>query len=63
MEQVGQGPAASAGMQVGDVILAVNGDVIRGIDDLRKELNQNNNSVALLVMRGDQKMYIPIKLG
>ncbi len=63
MEQEGQGPAASAGMQVGDVILAVNGDAVRGIDDLRKELNKNSNSVALLVMRGDQKMYVPIKLG
>lgn len=63
VEQVGQGPAAAAGIQAGDVILAVNGDAVRGMDDLRKELNKNSKSVALLVMRGEHKIYVPIKLG
>lgn len=63
VEQVAQGPAALAGIQPGDVILAVNGDQVSSVSDLRKELESTSKSVALLVMRGDAKIYVPVKIG
>lgn len=62
VEQVSKGPAANAGIQPGDVILAVNGDQVKNVSQLQDKLSQNKN-VALLVMRGDSKLYVPIKLG
>ena len=63
VEQVGNGPAAKAGIQPGDVILAVNGGQVSNINELRKELEKNGKNVALLVMRGDSKIYVPVKIG
>lgn len=63
VEQVARGPAANAGIQAGDVILAINGDPLHAVDDLRQALHQKSKSVALLVMRGDSKLYVPVKLG
>lgn len=63
VEQVGHGPAALAGIQPGDVILAVNGDQVSSVNDLRKQLDHNAKNVALLVMRGDTKIYVPVKIG
>lgn len=62
VEQVAQGPAALAGIQPGDVILAVNGDQVSSVSELRKELESPSKSVALLVMRGDAKIYVPVKI-
>lgn len=63
VEDVAKGPAASAGIQPGDVILAVNGDEVKSVTQLRKSLSQNGKNVALLVMRGDSKIYVPVKMG
>lgn len=63
VQEVKQGPAEKAGIQVGDVILAVNGDSIKNIEDLRSEVDKSKKHVALLVMRGDNKLYVPIDLG
>jgi serine protease Do len=62
VEEVGKGPAANAGIQPGDVILAVNGDQVKNVSQLQDKLSQNKN-VALLVMRGDNKIYVPVKIG
>lgn len=63
VEEVGKGPAANAGIQPGDVILAVNGDQVTNVAQLNDKLLHINKNVALLVMRGENKMYVPLKIG
>lgn len=63
VEAVGKGPAAVAGIQAGDVILAVNGDQVKSVSQLQATLQKNGKNVALLVMRGDNKIYVPVKVG
>ncbi|MEZ0209775.1 MAG: DegQ family serine endoprotease [Methylophilus sp.] len=62
VEEVGKGPAANAGIQPGDVILAVNGDQVTSVTQLQEKLVPNNKNIALLVMRGDNKIYVPVKI-
>jgi serine protease Do len=62
VEEVAKGPAATAGIQPGDVILAVNGDQVKNVSQLHDKLSQNGKNVALLVMRGESKIYVPVKI-
>lgn len=62
VEEVAKGPAATAGIQPGDVILAVNGDQVKTVAQLQDKLSQNVKNVALLVMRGESKIYVPVKI-
>lgn len=62
VEQVSKGPAAMAGIQAGDVILAVNGDQVQSVSQLQDKLSQYAKNVALLVMRGENKIYVPVKI-
>lgn len=63
VEQVAEGPAAKAGLQTGDVILAVNGSPVNAVAELQNALKPHRKQVALLVMRGEQTLYVPVKLG
>ena len=63
VENVTDGPAAKAGIQAGDIILAVNGQKVATVDELRSLVDKNQKHLALLVMRGDNKIYVPIQLG
>ena len=56
------GPAARAGVQPGDIVLMAGGKPMRSIDDLRAATSGNGN-VALLVQRGDARVFVPLKLG
>jgi serine protease Do len=56
------GPAAKAGIQTGDVILAVNNQPVTGVDQFRSLLEQSGNRFALLVQRGEGRIYVPIRL-
>jgi serine protease Do len=56
------GAAAKAGVQPGDVILALNNHPVRSVDELRKLLDTSGKHVALLVQREQAKMYVPIDL-
>ncbi len=58
-----QGPAAAAGIQQGDVLLAVNGTALNSVPQLRELLHQHDQQIALLIQRGDQRIYIPVALG
>lgn len=62
VEQVSKGPAAMAGILAGDVILAVNGDQVKSVSQLQEKLSQHAKNVALLVMRGENKIYVPVKI-
>jgi serine protease Do len=65
VEDVAGGPAARSPIQPGDVILAVNQDRFRSLDEFKKLIAQRKKgeSVALLVRRGDSALYVPMELG
>lgn len=56
------GAAARAGIQTGDVILAAGTETISSVDQLRNIANKAKDQIAILVQRGDSKLYVPIKL-
>ncbi len=57
------GPAALAGVQTGDVLLSVNGVPVRNIEQVRGMVAKSARSVALLIQRGDSKIFVPVNLG
>jgi serine protease Do len=58
-----QGPAAEAGLQPGDVVLAANGAPITSVDDLRNAVEKSKGHIALLVKRGDAQIFVPVRVG
>ncbi|HTP61358.1 MAG TPA: DegQ family serine endoprotease [Burkholderiales bacterium] len=56
------GPAARAGMQPGDVVLMAAGKPVQSVQDLRLAAT-GSGSVALLVQRGEERVFVPLKLG
>ena len=62
VEQVG-GAAEQAGIQPGDVILALNNQPVRDVAQLKRLLEHAGKHVALLVQREEAKMYVPVDLG
>jgi serine protease Do len=57
------GPAARSGVQPGDIIIAVNGTAVKSAVDLKNMLSRKNGHVALLIQRGDEKIFVPVTLG
>ena len=57
------GAAARAGIQSGDVILALNDQPVKNVGELRRMLEKSGKHVALLVERNDSKIYVPVDLG
>jgi serine protease Do len=57
------GPAARAGIRTGDVVVAVNGKRLKNAEELRAATAKAKGTVALLVKRGDQSIFVPIELG
>ena len=57
------GAAAKAGIQPGDVILALNDQPVKSVNELRHLLEKSGKHVALLVKRNDATTYVPIDLG
>ena len=57
------GPAAEAGLQSGDLILALNGTPVKNPTQLKELLAKTGKHVALLVQRNDGRLYIPVDLG
>jgi len=62
VEDVG-GAAARAGVQPGDLLLAVNGTPVNSVEQVREVVAGAEKSVALLVQRGGQKIFVPVKIG
>jgi serine protease Do len=58
-----EGPAREAGLQPGDVVLAANGKSTKSVDDLRRIVSGSKEHVALLVQRGDSRIFVPVELG
>src|SRR5574340_370783 len=59
-----QGIAARAGIRRGDVILAINNQDVRSVEQFVQLLSryESGRSVALLVRRGDSALYVPLKI-
>jgi serine protease Do len=62
VESVG-GAAARAGIEAGDVLLAINGRPVQSIDQVKGVLSGKPKSVALLVQRDGEKIFVPVRLG
>jgi serine protease Do len=56
------GPAAAAGVRPGDLLLAVNGKPVGSVEDVRGLVTQSGRSAALLIQRGDDKIFVPVNL-
>ncbi len=59
-----QGNAARAGIRKGDVLLAINNQDIKTLEQLNQIVGgfDKSRSVALLIRRGDSSLYIPLRL-
>jgi serine protease Do len=57
------GPAQVAGIQPGDVLLSVNGKPVNSVEQVRDVVGKSSKSVALLIQRGDEKIFIPVRIG
>ena len=57
------GAAAEAGIRPGDIVLSANGTQTRSVADLRKAVSGSKDHVALLVQRGDARIFVPVELG
>ena len=62
VERVNKGPAAKAGIHSGDIILAVNGTKVTTADQLLSIIKNNQRNVALLIIRGNNKLFVPINM-
>jgi serine protease Do len=61
--QQANGAAASAGIQPGDVILAVNGQPVTSVQQLKAMVAHAGDSLALLIQRDDAQIFVPVDLG
>ncbi len=62
VEQVG-GPAARAGIEPGDIVVAVNGTPVKSIEQLQAMVAKEDKHLALLIQRDGSKIFIPVPLG
>jgi serine protease Do len=62
VEQV-RGPAADAGLQQGDIVIAANGAPVSSVADLRTAVEKSKNHIALLVQRGETRLFVPVRVG
>ena len=58
-----RGPAAEAGIQPGDVVIAANGATITSAEDLKGAVEKSKGHIALLIKRGDQRLFVPVRVG
>lgn len=56
------GVAAEAGIRHGDIILALNNQPVTNLADFRKILDRAGKQFALLVQRGESRIFLPIRL-
>jgi serine protease Do len=56
------GPAQAGGVQPGDIILGINGKPVRTTADLVAAAKIAGKTVALLIQRQDQQIFMPLRL-
>ena len=57
------GPAAMAGVRSGDLLISINGIAVKNIDQVRRAVANSPKSVALLIQRGNDKIFVPVNIG
>ena len=60
--QQSNGAAANAGIQAGDVILAVNGQPVSSVQQLKSMVSHAGESIALLIQRDNAQIFVPVDL-
>ena len=63
VERVQQGPAALAGLQRGDVLLAINGAPVKNMAQVQAAVAHAKKSIALLIQRDGDQIFVPVRLG
>ena len=56
------GAAARAGLQPGDVLLAIDGHPVSTVEQASAAEGGSDRAVAILVQRGRLKLYVPLRL-
>jgi serine protease Do len=56
------GPSEDAGIQPGDVVLAANGQRVGTVEELRTAVQKSQGHVALLIQRGDARIFVPVQV-
>jgi serine protease Do len=56
------GPSEDAGIQPGDVVLAANGVRVSTAEQLRSAVQQSRGHVALLIQRGNARIFVPVQV-
>ena len=57
------GAAERAGVQPGDLVLALNGTPVQTVEQLREQATKSGKHVALLVQRNELTLFVPVELG
>lgn len=57
------GPAAAAGIFQGDVLLSINGVPASNIEAVRATVAKADKTVAVLIWRDGNKIFVPVRLG
>ncbi|WP_028600792.1 Do family serine endopeptidase [Ottowia thiooxydans] len=57
------GPAAAAGVQPGDVLVSINGQAVSNAEQARNVIAKSDKSVALLIQRDGQRIFVPVRIG
>jgi serine protease Do len=58
-----EGRAAEAGIRPGDVVLSVDGTPVQTVAQLRKMVKDHDKQIALLIQRGEARLFVPVTLG
>ncbi len=58
--QGADGPAAAAGIRPGDLLIAVNGKPVASVEQVRAALDGARRPAALLIQRGDERVFVPV---
>ena len=57
-----RGPAQDAGIQPGDIIVSANGQKVSTPEQLRAAVAKSKGHVALLIQRGDTRIFVPVEV-
>jgi serine protease Do len=56
------GPAARAGIEAGDLLVAINGKPVTSVEQVKSVMSGKPKSVALLVERDGERIFVPVNL-